>query len=144
MRKFPVVLIAAGLLAATAAHAQYGGGGGGRGHGGRGQAPPDASGAAPAPQAPPRRPETPTDQVDIIGVVQAIGPEPDRVTIAYEPVEALNWPAGSMPFVVAKPDLLKSVTVGEKVRFRIDSQQISFLAPYVERPPSPFGAPGPR
>lgn len=152
MRKLFIPLVAASLLAATAAHAQFGGGGGGgggagggggggHGHGGgRGQQP-SSSSAAPTPQAP-VRPSTPTDQVDIIGVVEAIGPEPDRVTIAYDAVDALNWPAGAMPFVVAKTEFLKSVSVGERVRFHLDSQQISFIEAYVPKPPSAFGASG--
>lgn len=141
MRKLLPSLIALSLLAAPAAHAQFGGGGGGgggHGRGGGGGGPPPSSGpdsgAAPAP---PRQRQTPTDQVDIVGVVESIGPEPDRITIAYDQVDALGWPPGSMPFVVAKTDLLKGLTVGEKVRFRLDSQQISDIGPY--RPhPSPF------
>jgi Cu/Ag efflux protein CusF len=68
--------------------------------------------------------------IDIIGVIKAIDPNNNRVTIAYEDVEALNWPAGTMPFVVSKTALLKAASVGEKVRFRLESQQISALTPY--------------
>jgi Cu/Ag efflux protein CusF len=115
------------LLVATGAHAQ-GGGGRGRGGGGGGRSP---RGPAPAPGAAPAakaRPSAPT-QVEIVGVVQAIDLPAGRVTIAYQAVEALNWPAGSMPFAVAKSALLKDVTVGEKVRFSLDSSQISALRP---------------
>lgn len=68
--------------------------------------------------------------IEIVGVIKAIDPNTNRITIAYEDVEALNWPAGTMPFVVSKTELLKSATVGEKVRFKLDSQQIAALAPY--------------
>ncbi|HEX4180868.1 MAG TPA: copper-binding protein [Caulobacteraceae bacterium] len=70
------------------------------------------------------------DQIEIVGVVKAIGPEPDRITIAYEAVDALNWPAGTMPFAASKPDLLKGATVGEKVRFKLASQHISEFNPF--------------
>jgi Cu/Ag efflux protein CusF len=120
-RLLPVLIC---LLVATGAHAQ-GGGGHGRGGGRSPRGPAPASGAAPAAKATPRAPT----QVEIVGVVQAIDRPADRVTIAYQAVEALNWPAGSMPFAVAKSSLLEGVTVGEKVRFSLDSSQISALRP---------------
>jgi Cu/Ag efflux protein CusF len=148
MARRNVIILAALLIAtASAADAQFGGGmggggggrgggmGGGGGHrgGGRRQQPSDtpSSSTAPAPQA---RRETPLNKVEIVGVVKAIDTTGERLTIAYQPVDALNWPAGTMPFVVAKTDILSKVSVGEKVRFRIESQQISDLEPYAPRP----------
>jgi Cu(I)/Ag(I) efflux system protein CusF len=122
MRKPLIALVTLSLLTAGVAQAQMTGGGGG-GHRGGGN-----GGAAPAANAPARA--TPVDQLDIIGVVKQIGPEPDRVTISYNAVEGLSWPAGEKPFVVAKSDLLKGVTVGQRVRFRLESQQISMLTPF--------------
>ena len=52
-----------------------------------------------------------------------------RVAIV-DAVDELNWPRGTMPFTVYKADLLKTVSVGERVRFTLDSQQINTLAPY--------------
>lgn len=75
-------------------------------------------------------PNKPLSSVQIVGEVRAIDPENSRVTITYEEVVALNWPVGTMPFVVSKSELLKGVTVGEKVRFKLESQQISALAPF--------------
>jgi Cu(I)/Ag(I) efflux system periplasmic protein CusF len=100
------------LLAATSAQGQSPGDHGHEGH-------------AAAPIA--------VDQVDIVGVVQAIDPAAGRVTIAYEAVEARNWPPGTMSFVVNNPSLLSGVTVGEKVRFKLESEQITELAPFVSR-----------
>ncbi|MEI9966052.1 MAG: copper-binding protein [Caulobacteraceae bacterium] len=154
-RIVPILIVC--LMAATAAHAQYGGGGmggaaggmgggvgggmggggmggGGGGHrGGRGRPPADPSAPAPERHAAPVR-QTPLNKVEIIGVVQAIDPAGGRITIAYEPVDALNWPAGTLPFQVAKTAILKDATVGEKVRFKIESQQISDLEPYIAPP----------
>jgi Cu/Ag efflux protein CusF len=116
-------LVVALLVVGTAAHAQSRGGGGRRGGGSRSPAPsPTASPTTPAP-----RPAQ-AGKVYIVGVVKEIGPAGDRITIAYDAVEALNWPAGTNSFVVARTELLKSITPGEKVRFRLDSQQISDLA----------------
>jgi Cu/Ag efflux protein CusF len=121
------VLAAALLMAGTAAQAQSRGGGG-RG-GKRGGAPPTTPSTTDAPARPKAGP-VPTSKIDIIGVVKQIAPAGDRVTIAYEEADALNWPAGTNTFVVAKTELLKDVTAGEKVRFRLDSQEISYLAPF--------------
>jgi Cu/Ag efflux protein CusF len=115
------------LLAATAAYAQ-GGGGHGRGGGG-GQGGKSPSGSSPAPAVSKRSP-TPVNQLEIIGVIKAIDREAGRLTIAYEPVEALNWPAGVQPFPVAKTALLDGATVGEKIRFNVDSGQVSALKPF--------------
>jgi Cu(I)/Ag(I) efflux system protein CusF len=118
------------LLAATAASAQPGGGGGrGRGGGGGGGRPPSGSSSSSAPSAPKRAP-TPANQLQIIGVVTAIDAAAGRVTINYEPVEALNWPAGTQPFPLAKTALLEGLTVGEKVRFSVDSGEIWVLKPF--------------
>ena len=106
------------LMVATTAHAQ---GGGGRG---RGDSPPGGSRSGPSPQ---KRAQTPVNQLQIIGVVKAIDLETQRITIAYDAVEALNWPPGTMPFPVSKTAMLTSATVGEKVRFGIDGGQISAL-----------------
>lgn len=125
----PTVLIC--LLAATSAEAQFTGG---HRHGGRGGQP---SGDSSGPPAPPRGPTpspVPVDKTDIIGVVQAIDANAGRVTIAYEAVEVRNWPPGTMPFVVENPSLLTGVTVGEKVRFRLESEQITDIGKYVPRP----------
>jgi Cu/Ag efflux protein CusF len=73
------------------------------------------------------------NKVEIVGVVTAIDSAAGRITIAYEPVDALNWPAGTRPFPVEETSLLQGVSVGEKVRFRIESQEISALEPYTPR-----------
>ncbi|HTK34291.1 MAG TPA: copper-binding protein [Caulobacteraceae bacterium] len=131
MSKRFVAILAIVLMASTAAQAQRGGGGGGGGGGGRR----GGGGGAPSPSttkavSPPDKPLPPVDQAEIVGVITALGPEPNRVTIAYEAVDLLNWPAGSMPFTVLKQELLAGRSVGEKVRFRLEAHQISALAPY--------------
>jgi Cu/Ag efflux protein CusF len=138
MSKHIVFIAVTCLAVAGAAHAQFGGGmgggGGGRhGGGGRRSRPPPAS-SAPASDSAPNPHETPLSRVSIIGVVQSVDPAADRITIAYEPVDALNWPAGTMPFVVARPQLLDQAKVGEKVRFKVESQQITALEPYAAQP----------
>jgi Cu/Ag efflux protein CusF len=130
----PLLMIA--LMAATAAQAQFpgggggGGGGGGHGRGGHGGRPSGGSTTTTPTDSPSLPRAKPVNQTEIIGVVRAIDPASDRVTIAYEAVDARGWPAGTMPFVVSKTALLKDVTVGEKVRFRLESEQIAELKPF--------------
>jgi Cu/Ag efflux protein CusF len=129
-RLLPVLVC---LLAVTAAQAQPGGGGRGRGGGGGGGGR-SSGGSAPAGPAAPKRAPTATNQIQIVGVVTAIDAAAGRVTIAYEPVEALNWPSGTQPFPVAKTALLEGVTVGEKVRFSLDNSEIWVLKPFAPPP----------
>jgi Cu/Ag efflux protein CusF len=141
MRKYILPLTVIGLMAATSAQAQFGGigdnggsvGGGGSGggrHGGRGSHAPASSGPSATPEAAPVERPKPVEASELVGVVKAIDPDTGRITIAYEASDARGWPAGTMPFVVGKTALLKAATVGQKVRFKLESEQISALAPY--------------
>jgi Cu/Ag efflux protein CusF len=131
-RFIPILTIC--LMAATAAQAQGGGGGRRGGGGGGGKRPPTSSDPSSSSASGPVRASAPAAKTQIIGVVQAIDLATDRVTIAYEANDALNWPEGANTFVAAKHELLKDVTVGEKVRFTLDSQQIATLLPVVANP----------
>ncbi len=127
MLRRAVPLLAMFLVAGTSAYAQSGQG---RGHGGRAPGGSGSRSSAPAP-----KPPKPVDEVEIVGVVTGIDLDAQRVTIAYDAVDALNWPHGTMPFAVYKPELLKTVTVGERVRFKLDSQRITELTPVPATPP---------
>ena len=144
MSKHVFLVLTALLFTAGAAEAQFTGGGmsgggmgggamgGGGGHGGGGrrqQAPPEP----PAESAPPEHPkpgrETAPDKAQITGVIIAIDTANGRVTIRYDEVDALNWPAGTTPFTVEKPSLLSGLAVGQKVHFHVQSQQVSSIEP---------------
>jgi Cu/Ag efflux protein CusF len=123
-----VPLLAIFLVAATSTHAQSGPGGGRGGRGG-GRAPPSSGGSPSTAATPAPKPPKPVNQVVIVGVVTAIDLDAQRITIAYDAVDELNWPHGTMPFAVYKADLLKTATVGERVRFKLDGQRITELDP---------------
>jgi hypothetical protein len=139
MMKPAIGFLAVCLMIPALASAQIDGGGDGtgqgqqgqgHGHGGRhggGQA-----GQAPGgkPSGPPIAPQVPVDQVQIVGVVTALDPASGRITLQYEANDALNLPAGTTPFEVSKTALMNGVTVGEKVRFRLDSHQIADIRPF--------------
>lgn len=111
MRKLLIPVLVC-LLAASAAYAQPGGG--------RGR------GSGPPPSAPKKRAVTP----EFIGVVKSIDAATGRLTISYDAVEVINWPAGTQPFPLAKSAMLEGITVGEKVRFTLDSGEIATLKPF--------------
>lgn len=153
-----IAVLLAGSMAAGMADAQVGGlpsgggmgggmggggmgGGGGGHHGHRGQSQ-DGDKPAQPDKGPKPQADKPVNQIEIVGVVKALDPATDRITIAYEPVEALGWPAGSMPFVAGKSAMLQTVAVGQKVRFKLDSQQISEIKPFVAQA-APGGATDP-
>lgn len=132
MRKITLVVLAVVLATATVAQAQMqgGGGGGGRGHGGgrhgggRSGPPPAAADTPPAPR------QASLNQIMVVGVIRALDPSGERATIAYEAVDQLGWPAGTMPFALGKPGLLSDVKVGQKVRFRLENQRIVEIGPF--------------
>jgi len=129
------VILAVALLAATPALAQMGGGGGSGGGGGGGRhggggGSKKSQPTATVPTSAPIPQQTPVNEVEIIGVVRSVDAQNGRVTIAYEASDSLNLPAGTQPFDVAKTDLLKSATVGSKVRFQLESHQISAIRPF--------------
>jgi len=54
------------------------------------------------------------------GVVVEI--EPDAITLQHEAVPALKWPAMTMPFKLARPDLAKGLKKGQAVQFSFRQQ----------------------
>ncbi|SMC29391.1 membrane fusion protein, Cu(I)/Ag(I) efflux system [Andreprevotia lacus DSM 23236] len=52
-----------------------------------------------------------------IGVVKGVSGQ--QVTLAHAPIPSLNWPAMTMAFEVASPELAQGVKAGDKVRFTL-------------------------
>ena len=61
--------------------------------------------------------EAKTADAQGVGVVKAIDPARGTITLQHEAIAAIGWPAMTMTFKLASPDLLKGVKVGDKVRF---------------------------
>ena len=147
MKRTLVLALTLAVVAGGPALAQMGGGMGGMGGGGMGgghgggnhgggSAPPssDAQGPRMTDRITGDKPES---QIEITGVVKAIDRDTGRMTIAYDPVEELNWPRGTMPFPVAQPKLLDLATVGQRVRFKLDSHEIYEIRPDAPAAPQP-------
>lgn len=58
----------------------------------------------------------PTDAQGV-GVVKAIDTANGTITLKHEAIPSIQWPAMTMTFKVASPDLLKKAKVGDKVKF---------------------------
>lgn len=54
-----------------------------------------------------------------VGVVKAIDTAKGTITLQHEAITSLGWPAMTMPFKVASPELLKAAKVGDKVKFTL-------------------------
>lgn len=140
--------LAIGLILAAPAYAQLGGGVGGGQSAGQGGGVTDGvsgrrggrqDGSDDSRRAPLIGPTAakPTTGIEIFGVITAMDPAAQRMTIAYEPVEELNWSKGQMPFPVAKAELMRTVKVGDKIAFRLEDHEI-----YAIRPLDPPKQPG--
>jgi len=90
------------------------------------------AGGAPAPGAAGAEHET-------TGTVSAV--EPGGITLEHAPVPALKWPAMTMPFQLARPDLARGLKPGDAVRFRFRQQGDEHVVTAIQRAPA---APGSR
>jgi Cu(I)/Ag(I) efflux system protein CusF len=75
----------------------------------------------------------PTAAVHGVGVVKGIDSKAATVTLAHQAIPALHWPAMTMAFKVARPELLTGVVVGARVNFDLQgngmSQTITAITP---------------
>ena len=68
-----------------------------------------------------RAASAPAAEYEVDGVVSAAA-EGGLITLDHAPVPALKWPAMTMPFQLAQPDLAKGLKAGDKVRFSFRQQ----------------------
>lgn len=54
-----------------------------------------------------------------VGLVKATDAAKGTITLQHEAIAAIGWPAMTMTFKLASPDLLKGVKVGDRVRFSL-------------------------
>jgi Cu(I)/Ag(I) efflux system periplasmic protein CusF len=53
------------------------------------------------------------------GVVKSVDLKAHTVTLDHEPIPAIGWPAMTMTFPVASPDLLNGIAAGQTVTFDV-------------------------
>lgn len=52
-----------------------------------------------------------------VGVVKAVDSTKGTITLQHQAIESIHWPAMTMTFKVAKPEVLQGAKVGDHVRF---------------------------
>jgi len=52
-----------------------------------------------------------------VGVVKVVDAVKGSITLQHEAIAAIGWPAMTMPFKVASPELLTHLKVGDRVQF---------------------------
>jgi Cu(I)/Ag(I) efflux system periplasmic protein CusF len=52
-----------------------------------------------------------------VGVIKAIDTAKGTITLQHEAIKAIGWPAMTMAFKAATPELLTAAKVGDRVRF---------------------------
>lgn len=69
--------------------------------------------------------DAPSSATQVVGVVTAVDPAGGTITVAHDAIEALGWPAMTMPFEVARPELLDGVSVGERVKLELERPEMT-------------------
>jgi Cu/Ag efflux protein CusF len=67
--------------------------------------------------------------VEGVGMIRSVNVKAMTVRIAHEPMPALKWPAMTMDFKVADPQLLANAKVGAKVRFTLQGRTVTAISP---------------
>lgn len=86
----------------------------------------------PAPAAPAVQAEAESHGV---GVVQSVDSASGALTIAHEPIESLGWPAMTMAFKVARPDLLNGVAAGQRIEFTLRGRDMAAVVTSIDAVP---------
>jgi Cu(I)/Ag(I) efflux system protein CusF len=70
---------------------------------------------------------------DGVGVVRAVDVTGGMVTIEHAPIAALKWPAMTMKMKATPPTILKGVSVGQSVKFKLmqmgDATEVTSIQP---------------
>ena len=68
------------------------------------------------------------------GVITEI--EAGSITLDHAAVPALKWPAMTMPFQLARPDLARGLKAGDAVRFRFRQKGDEHVVTAIDREPA--------
>ena len=60
-----------------------------------------------------------------IGTVKSVDTKKGTVTLDHQAINELSWPAMTMSFKVAKAELLNGITVGQRVNFTLQWNDMS-------------------
>ena len=57
----------------------------------------------------------------------------DKVTISHGPIEGIGWPAMTMGFSVASPDVLQGLSVGDPVQFQFQKAGSDYIISSIKK-----------
>ena len=67
-----------------------------------------------------------------VGVVQAVDPDQGTITIKHQAIESIHWPAMTMTFKTAKPEVLQNVKAGEHIRFGLHTEGMNGTVTWIK------------
>lgn len=72
------------------------------------------------------------NQARVAGEVRKVDLEQGKVTIRHDAIVNLDMPAMTMVFRAEKPELLKNVKAGDKIRFQAESTAGTLVVTHIE------------
>ncbi len=70
--------------------------------------------------------------VQAVGVVRSIDTAAGTITLAHDPIPALNWPAMTMGFKIVG-DAAENIEVGQKVKFELQGEGTALSVTKIEK-----------
>jgi Cu(I)/Ag(I) efflux system protein CusF len=67
-----------------------------------------------------------------VGVVKAMDPAKGTVTLQHQAIESIHWPAMTMTFKIAKPEVLQGVKAGDHVRFGLHPEGMNSTVTWIK------------
>lgn len=74
----------------------------------------------------------PAGKAEGVGVVKALDAKQGTITLLHQAIESIHWPAMTMTFKVATPEILQGVKAGEQVRFGLQTQGMNGTVTWIK------------
>jgi Cu(I)/Ag(I) efflux system protein CusF len=68
-----------------------------------------------------------------LGKVVAVDKKSGEITLAHEPISALNWPAMTMGFKVNNASQLAKLKLGDQVEFELKAQGEEYRIEHIQK-----------
>jgi Cu(I)/Ag(I) efflux system protein CusF len=67
-----------------------------------------------------------------VGVVKSVDSAKGTITLQHQAIESIHWPAMTMTFKVAKPEVLQGVKVGDHIRFGLHADGMNSTVTWIK------------
>lgn len=71
--------------------------------------------------------ELETDEHAAVGTIAEVDKSRERLVVSHGPVPALEWPAMTMQFSLADPQLLDELKAGDEIRFSFIESEYGYV-----------------